>query len=134
MKKIFFFLLLAFASVSLKAQKNDSVTITNDIFTAVEHEPEYPGGMNEFYKYLAQTIRYPAEDRKNRVQGKVFISFIVEKDGSLSDIKAMRAPSASLGAEGIRVVSGSPKWIPGTQNGKKVRVQYTVPISFKLNI
>jgi periplasmic protein TonB len=105
----------------------------NAIFTAVEHEPEYPGGITEFYKYLAQTIRYPAEDRKDRTQGKVYICFIVEKDGSLSDIKTVRAPSTSLGAEGIRVVSGSPKWIPGTQNGKKVRVQYTVPISFKLN-
>jgi outer membrane biosynthesis protein TonB len=67
------------------------------------------------------------------MQGKVFVTFVVEKDGSLSGVTAMRAPSATLGAEGVRVVSASPKWIPGMQDGKKVRVQYTLPINFKLN-
>ncbi len=102
------------------------------IFTAVEIEPYYQGGLNEFYKYIANNIRYPEEDKKSGVQGRAIVQFIVEKNGSLSDIKVMRAPSETLGKEALRVMNTSPKWIPGKQGGKDVRVMFTVPINFNL--
>lgn len=110
-------------------QANDTVPV-NQVFTAVEKEPQFPG---DFGAYLGRNIRYPAVDKDHNVQGKVFIQFIVEKDGSLDDFKVLRAPSETLGDESVRVLSISPKWIPGYQNGKPVRVMYTVPISFALS-
>jgi len=101
----------------------------NQIFQAVEQEPSFPG----FNAYLSKNIHYPAVDKENNVQGKVFLTFVVEKDGSLTDIKVVRSPDESLSDEAIRVLKGSPRWKPGIQNGKPVRVQYTVPISFTLS-
>jgi len=107
-------------------QKDDKV------FTEVEHVPNYPGGVDKFYKFLQENIKYPAEAKSKKIQGKVFVSFIVEKDGSLSGIKTIRDPGAGCGPEAVRVMKLSPKWNPGVQNGHKVRVQYTLPISFTL--
>lgn len=117
--------------------KSANVTITTVdkngmIFTAVEHEPEFKGGTQAFYKYLRDAIHYPANAVKNHIEGKVFISFVVEKDGSLSDVKIVRSVSDDLDAEALRVIKASPNWEPGTQNGKPVRVAYTMPLSFSL--
>ncbi|QJD95797.1 TonB family protein [Mucilaginibacter robiniae] len=104
----------------------------NELFTAVEVAPEFPGGMESFYTLLSKTIRYPAEARDHNVQGRVIVTFVVEKDGSLSDVKALRGPGSGLDEEAVRAVTASPKWVPGHQNGKSVRVQYTVPVLFTL--
>jgi len=98
------------------------------VFTAVEVEPSFPG----FYQYLESALRYPAADRLANVQGKVYVQFVVEPDGSLDDMTILRTPSQTLAAEAVRVLSASPKWNPGLQNGIAVRTQYTVPISFTL--
>jgi protein TonB len=108
------------------ASKNDL------IFSVVEKQPEFPGGFVAFGQFLSRNIRYPAEDRKNGIQGKVIVQFVVERDGSLSDIRALRGPSKTEMDESVRVLSMSPKWVPGMQNGKPVRVKYTVPINFTL--
>lgn len=106
----------------------------NQIFNAVENEPEYKnGGLPGFYKYLGNAIHYPSVDKENNVQGKVLVTFVVEKDGSLTDVKALRGPDESLQDEAVRAVKASPKWKPGIQNGRPVRVQYTVPVSFTLS-
>ena len=110
----------------------NSATQDDKVFAQVEHMPEFPGGLQAFGKFLSDNIRYPKADHDNRVSGKVFCTFIVEKDGTLSNIKAVRAPSAAMGAEAVRVLTRSPKWKPGAQNGHWVRVSYTVPISFTL--
>lgn len=102
----------------------------NQIFTAVENEPKFKG---DFGAYLSKNIHYPSVDKENNVQGKVFVQFVVEKDGSLTDIKVLRSPDESLGDEAVRVLKASPRWTPGIQNGKPVRVMYTVPISFTLS-
>jgi TonB family protein len=104
----------------------------SELFTVAETEPSFPGGYPEFYKFLQKEVQYPAVDRENNVQGKVMVTFIVEKDGSLNDVQALRGPSPTIDAEAVRVISISPKWIPGIQNGKPVRVQFTVPVSFSL--
>ena len=115
--------------------QNKTIQMTNDpnrVFERVDKEPDYPGGMKVFYNYLAKTIKYPAEARKNKIQGKVFIQFIVEKDGTLTDIKAIRGPGHGLNEEAIRAVRLSAKWKPGMEGDKIVRVQFTIPINFTL--
>ncbi|MBV8389555.1 MAG: energy transducer TonB [Mucilaginibacter sp.] len=102
------------------------------IFTEVEQAPEFQGGIDKFYKFLGQNIKYPAVAKEKKVEGKVFVSFIVEKDGSLSNIKVLKEPGSGCGNEALRVMKLSPKWKPGVQNGHKVRVQYTLPITFAL--
>jgi TonB family protein len=102
------------------------------VFTSVEQVPEFPGGINAFGTFLAKNIRYPAEARSNGVQGRVIISFVVETDGSLSNLRIARGIGHGADEEAVRVLALSPNWQPGIQNGKKVRVAYSVPISFTL--
>jgi TonB family protein len=112
---------------------NNTDTIPgNKVFSQVERMPEFPGGLQAFGKFLSDNIRYPKADHDNGVSGRVFCTFIVEIDGTLSDIKAVRGPSAAMSAEAVRVLTKSPKWKPGFQNGHPVRVTYTVPINFAL--
>ncbi len=115
---------------------NNVATVTtytdNPVFSAVEQSPSFPGGQPAFEKYLATTIKYPAKARENKTEGRVIITFIVEKDGALNDMKVVRSVGDGTDEEAIRVLQASPKWNPGIQNGRAVRVQYTVPISFSL--
>jgi protein TonB len=104
----------------------------NQIFTAVEQVPTFPGGDAGFNKYLSKNIRYPAIARENNVQGRVIVQFVVEKDGSLTDIKVVRGIGSGCDEEAVRALKASPKWKPGIQNGRPVRVQYSVPVSFAL--
>jgi TonB family protein len=102
------------------------------IFTAVEQVPEFPGGINAFSKYLGKNVRYPAEARNNNVQGRVIIAFVVEKDGSLTDVRVVRSVENGIDQEALRVIKQSPNWTPGVENGHLVRVAYSVPIAFTL--
>jgi len=104
----------------------------NQVFSAVDKEPTFVGGIEKFYKYLQGIIKYPAVAKQNNVQGKVLITFVVEKDGSLTNITVVRGIGSGCDEEAVRVLANSPKWNPGTQNSKPVRVQYTMPISFSL--
>jgi TonB family protein len=103
-----------------------------EVFTAVEQSAMFPGGMDAFSRYLSKTIRYPMEAREKRIQGKVLLNFIVEKDGSISDIRVARETGGGLSDEAVRVVKQSPRWVPAMQNGVPVRQRYTTPISFSL--
>lgn len=102
------------------------------IFIVVEEMPEYPGGMSEFMKFIAQNIKYPADALQGKVEGRVIARFVVCKDGSISDIEIMRSVSPSLDAEAVRVLKLMPKWKPGRQRGKAVPVKFTVPVTFRL--
>ncbi|MFD0793136.1 TonB family protein [Mucilaginibacter litoreus] len=104
----------------------------NQVFSAVEHAPAFPGGEAGFKAYLSENIKYPAEAVKSKVEGRSVLTFVVEEDGSLSDIKVVRSLGTGTDEEAIRVLKASPRWIPGKQNGHTVRVQYTVPVSFSL--
>jgi TonB family protein len=103
------------------------------IFTQVEQQPGFPGGNAACVKYLQTTIKYPAEARKNKVQGRVITSFVVMKDGSIGDVKVVRGIGFGADEEAVRVIKNMPKWFPGMQNGQPVNVQYTLPISFTLD-
>lgn len=102
------------------------------IFARVDHVPEFPGGFNAFIKFLSSNIKYPENARKNKVQGRVIITFVVEKDGSLTNIRIARGVEEDIDREAIRVIQMSPAWKPGIQTGKLVRVAYAVPIAFLL--
>lgn len=102
------------------------------IFTVVENDPEFPGGMEALYKYLAQNIKYPQLARDNNITGKVYVTFVVERDGSIANPRVLRDIGGGCGAEAIRVVKSMPKWTPGKQRGKAVRVQFNLPVNFQL--
>ncbi|WP_295655216.1 energy transducer TonB [uncultured Mucilaginibacter sp.] len=105
---------------------------TETVFKAVEVEPAPIGGIDNYYKFLGKRINYPTAAKEAGTQGNVILTFVVERDGSLTEIKALRDPGNGLAEEAIRVLKLAPHWTPGIQNGKKVRVQYTIPISFTL--
>ncbi|WP_295122297.1 M56 family metallopeptidase [uncultured Chitinophaga sp.] len=106
----------------------------NEIFSFVEQPPKYPGGSAELNKYLARHIRYPQTAVKNNIQGTVFVSFVVDQDGTITDVRTVgKARGAGLEEEAIRVVKGMPAWTPGMQNGQNVSVQFNLPIRFALN-
>ncbi len=102
------------------------------IFQVVEEMPEFPGGMGEAMKFLAKNIKYPVAAQQAKIEGRVIVQFVVERDGSISDIHTVRSVSPELDTEAIRVVSLMPKWKPGKQRGKAVAVKYTMPIMFRL--
>lgn len=103
----------------------------DQVFTVVEQLPEFPGGDKALMAYIRQNLKYPLTG-ENCVQGRVILSFIVEKDGSISDINVMRSPAEELTKEAIRLIESMPKWKPGKQRGKEVRVRYVIPITFRL--
>lgn len=103
------------------------------VYDVVEQMPSFPGGISGLRTYLNQNIRYPAEAQENCVQGRVVVSFVVEKDGHISDVTVLRSVDPSLDKEAIRVVRNMPRWTPGKQEGEPVRVRYNVPVSFRLN-
>ena len=97
-----------------------------------ETMPQFPGGLGVMMKYLAANIKYPASAVKAKKQGRVIVTFIVQKDGSVSHAKIAKSVDPELDAEALRIVKGMPKWTPGTQNGKPVNVKYTLPVNFSL--
>jgi protein TonB len=103
------------------------------IFMVVESMPEFPGGQQALFKYLAENVKYPVIAQENGIQGRVICQFVVNKDGSIVDVVAVRSSGEpSLDKEAIRVIQSMPRWKPGMQRGKPVRVKYTVPVNFRL--
>ena len=104
----------------------------NKVFDVVEQQPAFPGGQGALLSWLSSNIHYPAVAEENGIQGRVVVSFVVEKDGSISNVQVVRGVDPSLDKEAARVVKSMPKWTPGKQNGQAVRVKYNVPVTFKL--
>ena len=106
--------------------------VEEEIFMVVEQMPEFPGGMAELMKFLSKNIKYPTIAQENGIQGRVIVQFVVNQDGSIVDPIVMRSVDPYLDKEALRVISTMPKWKPGMQRGKAVRVKYTVPVTFRL--
>jgi protein TonB len=104
----------------------------DEIFTVVEETATPKGGMSAFYKMVSDKMKYPAQARRMGVEGKVFVQFVIGKDGAISDVKVIKGIGAGCDEEAIRVVQSSPSWNPGKQRGKAVKQRYTLPIIFKL--
>ena len=103
-----------------------------EVYTVVEQMPEFPGGNDKLREYISSNTQYPQEAIEKGVEGKVFVGFVVEKDGSIGDVKLLRGIGYGCDEEAMRVVKSMPKWIPGRQHGKTVRVGYQIPVFFKL--
>ena len=108
-------------------------TADNKVFDVVEQMPSFPGGQAALFQWLSSNIKYPVVAEENGVQGRVIVTFVVERDGSITDVKVVKSVDPSLDKEAKRVISSMPKWIPGKQNGNAVRVKYTVPVTFRLS-
>ena len=134
MKKAFILLVsMVLACVTVGAQTVTSDGPNNEIFTIVEQDPQFPGGNDALYQYLGQNAHYPPQAKEQGLQGTVYLTFIIERDGSISNIRVLHSPSDLLSEEAVRLVKAMPKWKPGKQRGKNVRVQYNLPINFQLD-
>lgn len=105
----------------------------SNVFTAVEEMPKYPGGDQELLKYLAANLKYPVEAQQNKIEGKVYIRFIVTEDGDIDKATVMKSLNKECDEEALRVIKGMPKWEPGKQNGVNASVYYVIPFHFSLN-
>ena len=103
-----------------------------EIFVVVENQPEFPGGQAAMMKFLSENIKYPVIAQENGIQGRVICNFVVERDGSITDVQVVRGVDPSLDKEAVRVIQSMPKWKPGMQRGKPVRVRFTLPVVFRL--
>ena len=112
---------------------DDEPTDTNEIYMVVEDSPQFPGGLQALYDYLHDNIKYPESCRRDSIQGRVIISFVVEKDGSINSAEIVKGVHEQLDAEALRVIDAMPKWKPGKQRGKTVRVKYAIPVNFRLD-
>ena len=133
MKKLIILSLMGlFGLTTVSAQKTVVAQKNQKVFDVVEQMPEYPGGIQALFEYLSQNVKYPSDAENQKVEGRVIATFIVETDGTINNVEVVKPVFPSLDAEAIRVLSGMPKWTPGKQSGKEVRVKYTVPINFNL--
>ena len=130
MKKLILLVVVAlFCSTSVMAQTE----VEDDaIFVVAENAPEFPGGSDSLYAYIARNIKYPETAKKEKIEGRVFVTFVIEKDGQVSNAKILRDIGGGCGEEALRVVKNMPKWKPGTQRGNPVRFQFNLPVSFML--
>ncbi len=106
--------------------------VTEEIFVVVEEQPEFPGGQAAMMKFLSDNIKYPVIAQENGIQGRVICNFVVERDGSITDVQVVRGQDPSLDREAIRVIQQMPRWKPGKQRGSAVRVRFTLPVVFRL--
>lgn len=113
-------------------QNTETEEKEEEIFVFAEQQPEFNGGEEALLKYLAENIKYPDYAKQNNIQGRVYISFVVEKDGSITNVTVKRDIGGGCGAEAVRVVKAMPRWKPGKQRDKSVRVAFTLPVNFKL--
>ena len=118
--------------MTANAQKTVVSQTNQRVYDEVEQMPEYPGGMQAMIEFLQTNIKYPEDAVKQKVEGRVMVQFVVETDGSISDVHVAKQVFPSLDAEAIRVVQVMPKWVPGRAKGKVVRVKYNLPIVFRM--
>jgi len=135
MKNYFLFCIIVFSSLLLNSKllfsQNDT-TVRGEVFQLVEKMPQFPGGEEALIEYLVNNIRYPKEAKESNIQGTVYLSFVIEIDGTVTNVKVLRGIGGGCDEEAVRVIEGMPKWTPGYQRGKPVRVQYNLPIKFVL--
>ena len=131
MKKLLFVLMLAFTALTtVGAQQSEKPH--GKVYDIVEVMPQFPGGQGELMKYLRNKVKYPAEAQKNKIEGRVIVTFVVNKKGRIIDPTVERSAHPLLDAEALRVIKRMPKWKPGRLNGEPVNVKYRLPITFKL--
>ena len=127
MKRLFLLMFfMAFVSVNAYSQSDDS----DEIYNIVEEMPEFPGGSSKMMEYIQDNRQYPAEAKELNVHGRVIVKFVIERDGSISNVKVLRGLGSGCDEEAIRLITSMPKWKPGKQRGKEVRTYFTYSITF----
>lgn len=130
-------LLNATSTQAQEVKDNSNFVTTKDssetkIYDKIEQMPAFPGGPSALREYLSKNIKYPVAAEKDGIQGRVFVSYIVERDGLINEVAVAKSVDPNLDREAVRVIQNMPNWIPGKQHGKTVRVKYTVPVTFRL--
>lgn len=134
MKRILIVCSLLIASQSFAQEDNKQITkVKEEPVQAVMTEASFPGGQEELMKYMLQTMKYPEDAMNNAYQGKVYVGFIVNTDGTITDVEIKRGVQESLDREALRIIRNMPNWNPAVQDGKAIKSSYTLPVSFKLN-
>ena len=133
MKAPYLIILLLISPLIGFSQTSDITKTKEEVYTIVERMPEFSGGRDALFEYLGTNIKYPPKAKAKNIQGKVYVNFIVSRDGSIRDAKVIRKVHKLLNKEALRVIKTMPNWIPGMQRGKTVSVSYNLPINFKLN-
>jgi protein TonB len=135
--RITIFLLLLFCVNIALAQKTDTVAVSgNEIisdFKLLEIKPSFPGGNSRMYEYLGKTMTYPKSLAKEGIGGKVYVSFTIEKNGQVADVKVIKSAHPLIDEEVVRAIKKMPRWVPGIQGGRPVRVKYTLPVTMSSN-
>lgn len=132
MKRLAFLLSAIFLTNMAFCQEEKKVSVDDEVFVVVEEQAEFPGGMDSMYAYIVKNLKYPEKAKAEGIEGRVFVSFIIEKDGSISNVKILRGIGGGCDEAAKEVVEKMPKWKPGKQKGKPVRFQFTLPIKFEL--
>lgn len=133
MKKLTLILVTLLMAASYATAQEEDNNDAEDVVQTPEKRPEFPGGTDALFKFLSSNLKYPSDAKKEDIQGRVICQFVVDKDGSVTDIQVLRSVYPSLDREAVRVISIMPKWEPGVQHGKKVKCKFTLPIVFKLS-
>ena len=113
-------------------QEEKKVSVDDEVFVVVEEQAEFPGGMEAMYAYIVKNLKYPEAAKEKGIEGRVFVQFVIEKDGSISNVKILRGIGGGCDEAAKEMVEKMPKWKPGKQKGKPVRFQFTLPIKFEL--
>lgn len=113
-------------------QEEKKGSVDDEVFVVVEEQAEFPGGLDSMYAYIVKNLKYPEAAKEKGIEGRVFVSFIIEKDGSISNVKILRGIGGGCEEAVVEMIKNMPKWKPGKQRGKPVRFQFTLPIKFEL--
>lgn len=133
MKKILFVMLIALFSVAtMSAQTKKKTHTRGKVYEVVEQMPVFPGGQQALMTYLKDNVKYPKDMIDKGAQGRVVVSFVIDKEGNVTDVKVAYSVSKQFDEEAMRVIRAMPKWVPGKQKGKNVSVRYNIPVSFRL--
>jgi protein TonB len=131
MKKLLF--LSAFlCTLSFGAFAQSEVSVDDEVFVVVEEQAEFPGGLDSMYAYIVKNLKYPELAKEKGIEGRVFVNFIIEKDGSISNVKILRGIGGGCEEAAVEMIKNMPKWKPAKQRGKPVRCQFNLPIKFEL--
>ena len=129
MKKLISFLFILFTFIAVNAQDNSA---KEEVFSKVDVMPEYPGGMEDLSYFFYTHLKYPEDAKKEKIEGTVYVAFIVDENGKVKNVRVIKGVFPSLDKEAVRVASQMPNWTPGKHNGKNVKVQFNLPVKFAL--
>ena len=132
MKRLALLLSAIFLTNMAFCQEEKKVSVDDEVFVVVEEQAEFPGGMDSMYAYIQKNLKYPEAAEEKGIEGRVFVSFIIERDGSITNVKCLRGIGGGCDEAAMEVVKNMPKWQPAKQRGKEVRCQFNLPIRFEL--